>query len=163
MNRGGTSDALCKVLAGLKRRLALPLIQMTNRKIAAIMDVAAKELLRSATLQMSKRTCRQSVSTRAKRKISKVVKLCKNLKIEPRPIRDVHLTRRKPSPKQTATLNSSLLLIRARYYNSQLGQFISRDPLGYVDGMSLYRGYFVPRRLKNKKNKKGTQLEWHCR
>ena len=35
-----------------------------------------------------------------------------------------------------------LLYFRARYYSPQLGQFISRDPLGYVDGMSQYRGYF---------------------
>jgi len=32
----------------------------------------------------------------------------------------------------------------ARYYHAQLGRFISRDPSGFVDGMSLYRGYFVP-------------------
>ena len=36
------------------------------------------------------------------------------------------------------------MYFRARYYSPQLGQFISRDPLGYVDGMSQYRGYFVP-------------------
>jgi len=36
------------------------------------------------------------------------------------------------------------MYFRARYYDPQLGEFISRDPLGYVDGMSLYRGYFVP-------------------
>ena len=39
---------------------------------------------------------------------------------------------------------SGLMYFRARYYSPQLGQFISRDPLGYVDGMSQYRGYFVP-------------------
>ena len=33
---------------------------------------------------------------------------------------------------------------RARIYSAQLGRFISRDPLGFVDGMSLYRAYFVP-------------------
>jgi RHS repeat-associated protein len=33
---------------------------------------------------------------------------------------------------------------RARYYDSALGRFVSRDPIGYHDGMSLYRGYFVP-------------------
>ena len=33
---------------------------------------------------------------------------------------------------------------RQRYYSPQLGQFISRDPLGHVDGMSQYRAYFVP-------------------
>ena len=37
-----------------------------------------------------------------------------------------------------------LMYFRARYYSPQLGQFISRDPLGYVDGMSQYRAYFVP-------------------
>ena len=36
------------------------------------------------------------------------------------------------------------MCIRDRYYSPQLGQFISRDPLGYVDGMSQYRAYFVP-------------------
>ncbi len=38
----------------------------------------------------------------------------------------------------------SLRYKRARYYSAQLGRFISRDPLGFVDGMSLYRAYFVP-------------------
>ena len=30
-----------------------------------------------------------------------------------------------------------------RYYNSEDGRFISRDPLGYEDGMSLYNAYFA--------------------
>jgi RHS repeat-associated protein len=33
---------------------------------------------------------------------------------------------------------------RNRYYSADLGRFVSQDPLGYVDGMNLYRGYFVP-------------------
>jgi RHS repeat-associated protein len=33
---------------------------------------------------------------------------------------------------------------RARWYDALSGRFCSRDPAGYVDGMSLYRGYFVP-------------------
>ena len=37
-----------------------------------------------------------------------------------------------------------LIYFRARYYNTATGEFISRDPLEYVNGMSLYRGYFVP-------------------
>ncbi len=41
-------------------------------------------------------------------------------------------------------LETGLLYFRARFYHAQLGRFISRDPLGFVDGMSLYRGYFVP-------------------
>ena len=31
---------------------------------------------------------------------------------------------------------------RARMYDPTHGRFLNRDPLGYVDGMSLYRGYF---------------------
>ena len=31
---------------------------------------------------------------------------------------------------------------RARYFDTEMGRFISRDPLGYVDGYSLYTGYF---------------------
>jgi RHS repeat-associated protein len=36
----------------------------------------------------------------------------------------------------------NLYHFRARWYDPATGGFISRDPLGYVDGMSLYRGYF---------------------
>ena len=32
---------------------------------------------------------------------------------------------------------------RARYFSDELGRFTSRDPLGYVDGMNLYNGYFA--------------------
>ncbi|MBF0202013.1 MAG: RHS repeat-associated core domain-containing protein [Desulfamplus sp.] len=38
---------------------------------------------------------------------------------------------------------TGLMYFRARYYSVELGRFVGRDPLGYVDGMSLYRGYFV--------------------
>jgi hypothetical protein len=31
----------------------------------------------------------------------------------------------------------------SRYYSSEYGRFIERDPIGYVDGMSLYQGYFA--------------------
>jgi len=37
-----------------------------------------------------------------------------------------------------------LLFARARYFSPTLGRWISRDPAGYVDGYSLYNGYFVP-------------------
>jgi RHS repeat-associated protein len=37
----------------------------------------------------------------------------------------------------------NLYHFRARWYDPSTGGFISRDPLGYVDGMSLYRGYFA--------------------
>jgi RHS repeat-associated protein len=39
---------------------------------------------------------------------------------------------------------TGLMYYRARYYSPVLGRFISRDPLGYVDGMNLYAAYFVP-------------------
>ena len=39
---------------------------------------------------------------------------------------------------------SGLMYFRARYYSPKLRQFISRDPLGYVDGMSQYQAYFAP-------------------
>ena len=38
---------------------------------------------------------------------------------------------------------TGLMYFRARYYSAELGRFIGRDPLGYVDGMSMYRGYFA--------------------
>jgi hypothetical protein len=35
------------------------------------------------------------------------------------------------------------MVLRARYYDPHTAEFTSPDPLEYVDGMSLYRGYFV--------------------
>ena len=40
---------------------------------------------------------------------------------------------------------TGLWYFRARYFDDSLGRFFGRDPLGYVDGYSMYRGYFVPR------------------
>jgi RHS repeat-associated protein len=40
---------------------------------------------------------------------------------------------------------SDLYYFRARYYSTELGGFISRDPLEYVDGMNMYSGYFARR------------------
>ncbi len=39
---------------------------------------------------------------------------------------------------------TGLYYFRNRMYSASAGRFVSRDPMGYVDGMSLYRGYFVP-------------------
>ena len=40
---------------------------------------------------------------------------------------------------------TGLYYYRARYYDAQLGRFISRDPIGYIDGNNLYLAHFVPR------------------
>jgi RHS repeat-associated protein len=42
---------------------------------------------------------------------------------------------------------TGLLHARARQYSPTLGRFVSRDPLEYVDGMSMYSAYFVPNGL----------------
>lgn len=36
------------------------------------------------------------------------------------------------------------MYFRARMYSTELGRFVSRDPLGYVDGYGLQGAYFVP-------------------
>jgi RHS repeat-associated protein len=42
---------------------------------------------------------------------------------------------------------SGVQFARNRVYSSLLGRFISRDPLGYIDGFGLYNSYFVPNDL----------------
>jgi len=42
---------------------------------------------------------------------------------------------------------TGLYYFRSRYYSGSLGRFIARDPLRYVDGMSLYAGYYAPNHL----------------
>ncbi|PCJ54346.1 MAG: hypothetical protein COA79_22045, partial [Planctomycetota bacterium] len=37
---------------------------------------------------------------------------------------------------------TGVMYFRARYYSGLLGRFLSRDPLNYVDGVNLRRGYF---------------------
>ncbi len=39
---------------------------------------------------------------------------------------------------------SGLMYFRNRYYDSNLGRFVNRDPIGYRGGINLLRGYFVP-------------------
>jgi len=43
-----------------------------------------------------------------------------------------------------ADTESGLYYARARMYSPTLGRFIGRDAAGYVNGMGLYAGYFVP-------------------
>ena len=53
-------------------------------------------------------------------------------------------SRKKPIQTHPDRCDPRKRLNRARFYHAELGRFISRDPIGYVDGMSLYRAYFVP-------------------
>ena len=60
------------------------------------------------------------------------------------PHRSAVATRNSPTQTHLCRNNSTARWNRARFYHAELGRFISRDPIGYVDGMNLYRGYFVP-------------------
>ena len=71
-----------------------------------------------------------------------MVKLCENSEPAFEQVRRARFVRRRPYGKQRVAPNVALLLIRARYYDPMTGEFTSRDPLEYVDGMSLYRAYF---------------------
>jgi len=51
--------------------------------------------------------------------------------------------RKTPSDNNSFSTNRIRSLLRARYYDPHTAEFISTDPLEYVDGMSLFRGYFV--------------------
>jgi RHS repeat-associated protein len=44
--------------------------------------------------------------------------------------------------------DAGLMYFRAQYYSAEIGRFIGRDPLGYVDGYNLYGAYYVPKWLK---------------
>ncbi|MFI4862522.1 MAG: RHS repeat-associated core domain-containing protein, partial [Phycisphaerales bacterium JB063] len=43
---------------------------------------------------------------------------------------------------QTLDPESELMYFRLRYYDAGLDRFVSRDPIGYPDGMNAYAGYF---------------------
>jgi RHS repeat-associated protein len=43
-----------------------------------------------------------------------------------------------------ADSETGLCYARARMYSAEMGRFVNRDPLGYVDGYGQYCGYFVP-------------------
>jgi RHS repeat-associated protein len=54
-------------------------------------------------------------------------------------------TGRQLDPEFAADSTTATYYYRARYYDPTQGRFIGRDPLEYVDGMSLYAGYFAGR------------------
>ena len=42
-------------------------------------------------------------------------------------------------------VETGLYYFRARYFEPELGVFVSRDPLGFVDGYSVFHGWFAER------------------
>ena len=82
--------------------------------------------------------------SRACRKNSKVVTTLKKSEPQKWTWSGARFTRQTASKKQLDTSNRLQLYKRARYYDTKTGEFISQDPLEYLDGMSMYRGYFVP-------------------
>ena len=50
---------------------------------------------------------------------------------------------------------TGLWYFRARYFDTAMGRFISRDPLGYIDGQSLYCGYFAQWQMLDPTGKQG--------
>jgi len=89
----------------------------------------------------------REVPSRAYQESAKVVTTLNNSTEQPTARSAVRSTRQKPSPTQPALPKPSLVYKRARYFNAEIGIFIGRDPIGYIDGMSLYRGYFVPNKV----------------
>ena len=71
-----------------------------------------------------------------------MITACKNWRAEQSPRSTARFVRQTPGKKQTARPNRLHSFYRARYYDTTTAEFTSRDPLEYVDGMSLMRGYF---------------------
>jgi RHS repeat-associated protein len=85
-----------------------------------------------------------TASTRAHAETQNMVTAAKNSTTLKSPHRSALATRNSPTQTHLCRNNSTARWNRARYYHAELGRFISRDPIGYVDGMNLYRAYFVP-------------------
>ena len=77
-------------------------------------------------------------------KIQKVVTTLKKLDRPQPPAWHARFVRKNTTSKQIENQKPLQRYKRARFYSAQLGRFISRDPLGFEDGYSLYRAYFVP-------------------
>ncbi len=102
--------------------------------------------------------CTQLIHERSRtreRKQSTVVALVKTRNPSSRPLRHAQISRQTATRTQPVAPNHLLLLISARYYDAKrLSRFISKDPLGYPDGMNPFASYFVPNGLDP------TGLDW---
>ena len=82
--------------------------------------------------------------SRARAGMQNMVTGAKNPTSTKRPHHSALASRKKPTQTHPYRCYPRKRLYRARYYHAELGRFISRDPIGYVDGMNVYRAYFVP-------------------
>ena len=62
-----------------------------------------------------------------------------------RPHHSALASRKKPTQTHPYRRYPRKRLYRARYYHAELGRFVSRDLVGYIDGFNLYRASFVPK------------------
>ena len=83
--------------------------------------------------------------SRVRAGIQNMVTGAKNPTSTKRPHHSALASRKTPTQTHPYRCHPRKRLYRARYYHAELGRFVSRDPVGYVDGMNLYRAYFVPR------------------
>ena len=82
--------------------------------------------------------------SRARAGMQNMVTGAKNPTSTNRPHHSALASRKKPTQTHPCRCQPRKRLYRARFYHAELGRFVSRDPVGYVDGINLYRGYFVP-------------------
>ncbi len=90
------------------------------------------------------RSTAETHQSRARAGIQNMVTGAKNPTSTNRPHHSALASRKNPTQAHPYRRDPRKRLYRARFYHAELGRFISRDPVGYFDGMSLYRAYFVP-------------------
>jgi RHS repeat-associated protein len=57
-------------------------------------------------------------------------------------------------------VETGLILCTYRYYDPSSGRFLTRDPIGYVDGPNLYT--YVGNNVVNQQDPLGTSVNWYC-
>ncbi len=100
-------------------------------------------LLSATSIVYNEITCQQRVS-RAWKEISKVVATLNNSRVVKWSWSGNRFVRQTLDVKtQAAATNRLQVYIRARLYQPSTGEFCSKDPLEYIDEMSLFRWYVL--------------------